>query len=259
MNIGIIGGGAIANFLLESLNKKDTSKMKVKSVYIRDIEKYKNLAKDYDVSLFNDIDSFLDSAIDIVVEAANIEAVNDLVPIVLKKKDVVLISIGALADGVFLEKINAIAEENDRSILLPSGGIGGLDLLQSANALGDVTEVSLTTRKPAASLINNQTDKEVIVFEGPASEAIKKFPKNINVSIILSLAGIGTQKTKVTIIADPSLDKNNHTIEIVGSAGQATITSTNNPLETNPKSSYLAALSIISTLKKLMNRIKIGW
>src|SRR5699024_3508074 len=196
--------------------------------------------------------------IDIVVEAANIEAVNELIPFVLEKKDVVLISIGALANESFLEKLYSIAKKYNRSIYLPSGGIGGLELLQSANALDDVTEVSITTRKPAASLIEKETKEEVTVFEGPAQEAIKKFPKNINVSIILSLAGIGTEKTKVKIVVDPLIEKNSHTIQILGRAGEATITSINNPLETNPKASYLAPLSIISTLKKITNPIKIG-
>lgn len=258
MNVGIIGGGAIATFILDALNKNEEETIKVGSVYVRDEQKYNHLREAYKVDLYTNMDDFLASNIDVVVEAANIEAVNAFAPRVLQEKDLVLISIGALADEVFLEKVYGVAEKHNRSIYLPSGGIGGLDILQSANALGGVKEVSLTTRKPAASLIDEATDEEIVVYEGPAAAAIKKFPKNINVSIILSLAGIGTEKTKVTIIADPNIDKNTHTIDIKGDAGHVTLTSTNNPLPSNPKSSYLAALSIVSTLKKITNRLKIG-
>src|SRR5699024_1388157 len=99
--------------------------------------------------------------------------------------------------------------------------------------------------------------KEVI-FKGTAEEAIKKFPKNINVSIILALAGIGAKETVVEIIADPLINNNMHTIQIEGAFGSSVLTVTNNPMKANPNTSYLAALSILNTLKSRSNRIKIG-
>ncbi|HLQ72596.1 MAG TPA: aspartate dehydrogenase [Bacillota bacterium] len=257
MNIGIIGAGAIGQFVLQALNKEQDEGMQVKSVFVRDEAKYSHLIDEYKIDLYTDLQTFLDSDIDVVVEAANIEAVQKYIPEALKQKDVVIISIGALADDAFLSEITAIAEKHQQAVYLPSGGIGGLDLLQSANALGDVEKVTLETRKPAQSLIDEVLDKEKVIFSGTASEAIKLFPKNINVSIVLSLAGIGTEQTIVIIVADPAIEKNTHTITIEGLAGKATIVSENSPLEANPKSSRLAVLSIISTLKKLNKRINI--
>lgn len=258
MNIGLIGGGAIASFLLEEVSKNKHDSLNIKSIYVRDKAKYSYLSANYDVKLFSDITLFLESDIDIVVEAANIEAVATLVPTVLQKKDIVIISIGALANEPFLEKITALAETYNRSILLPSGGIGGLDLLQSAQA-GEVTAVSLTTRKPATSLDREEISEEKIIFEGNARGAIKQFPTNMNISIILSLAGIGMDKTSVTIISDPNSASNIHEIEINGKFGKAIFKVTNDPMKENPKTSYLAALSVLSTLKKQTKRIKIGF
>src|SRR5699024_10632381 len=140
-------------------------------------------------------------------------------------------------------------EKYDRTMYLPSGGIGGLDLLQSADALGHVKSVAFTTRKPASSLTKSTVNQEKTIFKGSARKAIKKFPENINVSIVLCLAGVGIDHTQVEIIADPTITVNIHKVEITGSFGTSTLEVTNHPLEANPKTSELAALSIIHTLK----------
>lgn len=258
MNIGLIGAGAIANFLLTEINQKQMDDLQIKSVFVRDRKKYKSLELKYNARLFTDLEAFLASGVDTVVEAATIEAVHEHLPTVLKEKDAVLISIGALADETFLQKVSDLVEIHKHSLYLPSGAIGGLDLLQNAHALGTVKEVSLTTRKPADSLVDSPINIEEIVFEGKATDAIKQFPKNINVSIILSLAGIGLDKTKVTIIADPKTDKNSHHIEVQGDFGTAALTVDNAPLPENPKTSYLAAMAVLGTLKRIGGRIRIG-
>lgn len=258
MNIGLIGAGAIANFLLKEIHQRQDGKLRINSVYVRNKEKYKVLQKKYGVTLYTDIKAFLDSNIDIVVEAANVEAVKSLLPDVIKKKDAVLISIGALVDEAFFTEINQLAKEHHHIIHLPSGAIGGLDLLKNANTLGTVTNVSLTTRKPAHSLMDNPIKEEKVIFEGKAVDAIKQFPKNINVSIVLSLAGLGKEKTSVRIIADPHLDQNVHQVEVIGEFGEAAFTIKNNPLPSNPKTSYLAAMSILGTLDRLDENVRIG-
>lgn len=258
MNIGIIGAGAIAKFLLNEINNDDYSNLRVQRIFVRNKEKYQTLEKMFGITLYTDMDAFLDGGIDIVVEAANIEAVVDLLPHVIKKKESVIISIGALADEKFLSEITELVDVYQHAVHLPSGAIGGLDLLQNADAMGSITNVSLTTRKPADSLIDYSIDEPVIVYEGTAANAIKKFPKNINVSIILSLAGLGLDATKVTIIADPQMEKNEHHVEMQGDFGEATVTITNNPLPENPKTSYLAAMSVLGTLQRIGKSIRIG-
>ena len=258
MNIGLIGAGAIARFLLNEINKKQLNTFRIESVFVRDREKYRSLEAEYGVQLYTDLNEFLNSKIDIVVEAADIEAVKSLVPTVITRKDIVLISVGALADTEMLTEITQIVEKQGHQIYLPSGAIGGLDLLQNAHALGTVTHVSLTTRKPASSLIKDQIKEAKVVFEGKATDAIKQYPKNMNVSIVLALAGIGFDKTHVTLVADPHIDKNIHEIEITGDFGEATFTIKNNPLPANPKTSYLAAMSILGTLQRLNGLLLIG-
>lgn len=164
MNIGVIGAGAIATFLLKEINQSQHENLRIKSILVRNKEKYGVLESNFGVKLFTDLNAFLDSEIDIVVEAANIHAVKTLLPSVIKKKDVVLISVGALADEALLTELSNLVKEYKNAIHLPSGAIGGLDLLQNANALGKVSSVSLTTRKPASSLINEDINEAKVVF-----------------------------------------------------------------------------------------------
>lgn len=258
MKIGLIGAGAIAHFLLEEINEKRQENLRITSVFVRDRGKHHLLESNYGVKLYTEIDAFLDSEIDIVVEAANIEAVHSLLPAAIRKKDVVLISIGALVDEELLAGLNTLANEFNRRLYLPSGAIGGLDLLQNAHVLGTVTSVALTTRKPASSLIEETIEIEKVIFKGSATEAIRRYPKNMNVSIVLALAGIGFDETSVTLVADPKIDKNIHQVEMTGDFGEATFTIKNNPLPANPKTSYLAAMSILGTLKKIKQKLLIG-
>ncbi|MGN7479335.1 aspartate dehydrogenase [Solibacillus silvestris] len=258
MNIGLIGAGAIAHFLLEEINGKQQHNLRITSVFVKDKKKNSLLEQDFGMALYTDFDAFLHSGIDIVVEAATIEAVKTLLPVAIKKKDAVIISVGALAEEELLAELNNLANEYDKRIYLPSGAIGGLELLQNAHALGTMREVSLTTRKPAASLTEEKIEEAKVIFEGNAADAIKQYPKNMNVSIVLALASVGFDQTNVKLVADPQIDQNIHHIEVIGDFGEAAFTIKNNPLPGNPKTSYLAAMSILGTLQRMGEKLIIG-
>jgi len=257
LNIGLIGGGAIATFLLEEIHQKNIKNVYIRSVLVRDVQKYAHL-EEYGVTLYADAHEFADSNIDFVVEASTVEAVRNTIPTILQKKDVGLISVGALVDGDFLQELKDIAIRHNRSLYLPSGAIGGLDLLQNAQALGGVNRVTLKTRKPAHTLIEEKLTAEKVIFSGSARAAIAEFPKNVNVAIVLSLAGVGMDATEVQVIADPTTDKNTHTIHIEGTFGTSEMTVTNEPLPSNPRTSYLAAMSVLHLCINHTENIQIG-
>ena len=97
-----------------------------------------------------------------------------------------------------------------------------------------------------------------VIFEGNVYDAVKGFPANINVSAVLSLAGIGASKTKVKIVADPTVDRNIHEVEVIGEFGRMTARTENLPSKTNPKTSALAVHSAIATLREITSNIHIG-
>lgn len=262
MKLGLIGCGALGTFLLEKLNKEKILQDIRIGAILDEREKSKTklaeYARTYDVKAFNRVDAFLDSEVDVVVECANIETVHNYASHVIAKKDLLVISIGVFVDAEFYTELKKIAAEHKRKLILPSGAIGGLDLIKAAKLSGGLQEVTITTRKPASSLTDKPSSEETVIFDGLAEDAIEKFPKNINVAIILSLAGLGPSETKVKIIADPTVDKNNHTIYARGDFGESTLAIENFPMPTNPKTSYLTALSILASINALNSPVVIG-
>lgn len=258
MKIGIIGAGAIATYVMDELTKAADTPMQVHSLLVRDKTKYAAVAARHQVDLYTEVDDFLASDIDIVVEAANVEAVKELLPHIVQKKHVIVISIGAFVDEQFYQDIQQIATEHEQQIYLPSGAIGGLDLIQNAAATDTLETVTLETRKPAHTLVDEPLTTEKEIFSGSAAKAIRQFPKNVNVAIALGLAGLGLDRTNVTIIADPAVDRNIHTITANGPFGQATCQIQNEALPSNPSTSYLAAMSVVGTLTRCRNQLHIG-
>lgn len=258
MNIGIIGTGNIATYLLEQVNNRHMASGRITAVFGRNEEAGHRLSEQFGVDFYTDLQWFLETPLDIVVEAATVEAAGIyLKDVVVRKKDLVVSSIGVFKDANFLDEIKTLAEDARTHIFLPSGAIGGLDVLQAAKATGGLKRVQITTRKSPASL-GMEADKEEVVFEGSAIDAVEKFPKNINVAMTLALAGIGMEKTAVRIIVDPAIEQNTHTIEAEGNFGKMQLKVENNPMPSNPKTSFLAALSILSVLQNKDQALRIG-
>ena len=97
-----------------------------------------------------------------------------------------------------------------------------------------------------------------MIFEGPAAEAVVKFPQNVNVAATISLAGIGPDRTRVRVVADPTINQNIHEIHARGAFGSFEIRLANLPNPDNPKTSLLACLSVVSLLKKIRGTVQIG-
>jgi len=261
MRIGLIGGGNIGKFLLQRINIEGLlPDGKIVGLYTRNNQTAEQLAAEFDTANYQDVQLLIeDPAIDVVIEAATIEVVKDHAASILAKgKDLVLSSVGALADVDFYRELEGICQASGTRIHLPAGAIGGLDVLKAAKSIGELESVSIITRKPPQALPGAPADREQVMFEGSANEAIELFPKNINVSIILSLAGLGPEQTGVKIISDPTVRKNSHSIEATGSFGKLSLQVENDPMPNNPKTSYLAALSVLSVLKNKDAVVKVG-
>ena len=89
-------------------------------------------------------------------------------------------------------------------------------------------------------------------------EAVEAFPKNINVAATLSFAGIGPEKTRVRIITSPDFVTNSHEITVKGKFGEMVCRTDNLPAPENPRTSFIAPLSAIASLKNIVEKIRIG-
>lgn len=254
MKVGMIGCGAIGS----DVAKAADDIKEIEKIFLFDIDKNASikLNKKVKKSEIKNVDEFLEE-IDVVFEAASQKAVEEYAEKVLSSgKDIIIMSIGSLFDDDFRSNLEKLAKEKNCKIYLPSGAVCGIDGILSAST-EELDEVTLVTTKPPEAL-DEKFDKRTVIFEGNAREAVRKFPKNINVAANLSIAGIGFDKTKVEIVVDPVATRNSHKILAHGKFGRLRAEVENMPNPNNPGSSYMASLSAIATLKRLINPIQIG-
>ena len=266
VRIGIIGCGTIGTFLARKI--EEGFKEKASIVAICDIDKEKAQALKDSLAvcpLLLGIEELIEKT-DLIIEAASKTISAEVARLcLLRSKDVMIMSVGGLVKGKDLLKL---AEEKKAHLYIPSGAICGLDGVKAAS-MGRIDKVTLTTKKPPAALegaphiIKNQIDlskikEETVVFEGTAGDAVEAFPKNINVSMVLSLAGIGADKTQVKIITSPGYTRNVHALEVDGEFGRLKTETQNLPSPDNPKTSFLAMLSALATLKQILLHSKVG-
>ncbi len=265
MKISIIGCGNIGRTIIKAVSEGIIN-CEITGVFDINDEGFKKIPEEIPENLklnskfTENFSEFLQFDSELVIEAASQKAVqNFALNILNSNKNLMIMSIGALVDKELFENMKKIADENNLKIYIPSGAVVGLDGIAAAK-IGGINEVMITTRKSPGSLgiKSSRDDKERIIYEGFADEAVKLFPKNVNVAAAVSLAGIGFEKTKVRIIADPKVKNNIHEIHVKGAFGEIKTRAENVPSPDNPKTSYLASLSAIATIKKIAGNVRIG-
>ena len=202
----------------------------------------------------------------LLIETASAQAVGELLPHVIRHRKplLVLSTSGLLRHPALLRK----ALRLKIPIHLPSGALLGIDGLKAA-ALGGLRSVILTTRKPPRALANapyvrqkkfrlSRLRKPRLLFQGTAQAAAKAFPQNINVAATLALAAPEAKRTRVKIIADPHIRTNRHELEAEGRFGKFKVVTENRPSTLNPKTSELAVLSAVATLRRILEPLQVG-
>ena len=250
MRVGIIGCGSIGSFVAEWLSKAND--FELVSIFDIDYEKALKLSEKLKVNTARNIDEFLEKDMDIVIESASQQAVLEYAEKILRSgKDLIVLSVGAFADNEFYKRIKNLATKLGRRIIIPSGALAGVDAIRAiANY---IDKVVLTTRKSPSSF---GVCKKGIIFKGNAREAVKLFPRNLNVGATLGIT-VGFDKVEVIAISE-EVNENIHEIIAKGKFGEIRIIVKNRRMEYNPRTSYLAALSVIKTLENLKSPIVIG-
>jgi len=201
-----------------------------------------------------------------MVEATNAKNLQPLIcKAIQRRKNVLVMSTGKILRSPRLLKL---AQANHCRLLIPSGAIAGIDALKAAG-LARISSITLTTRKPVKGFSGNEYLKQkdidlsrlttdTVIFSGPVSAAVKYFPQNINVAAVLALATTAGKKLRVCIIASPTQKRNSHEVEIVGDFGRIVTRTENEICPDNPKTSYLAVLSAIQTIKDFCSGVRVG-
>ncbi len=268
LRVGVVGCGAIGSIICRALDK-DIEGAELVGIHEHHIKNIESLCAELSCKPKMMKISEMVKVVDLVVESAAAIAVPQTAIASLENGcDVMIMSVGALVDRKLLDNLVNLARKHNCKIYLPSGAVAGIDGIKSA-ASAPIHSVTLTTTKPPKGLagapyvvVNNidleSFDGPEVIFDGTAIEAVKAFPANVNVAACISLAGIGVDKTRVKIVVDPGSTRNRHEIEVIGDFGRFTTEVENIPFPENPRTSYLAALSAVATLKKIASPLQIG-
>ena len=261
VKVGIIGCGAIGSALAKMIDRRFSRQARLCYLCDRDSRKAsafrKKLKSRPEVLEWRR----LIKKSDLVIEAASASVSGTIAQTALRTgKNVLIMSVGGL--------LGKTMKAGKGKLWIPSGAIAGLDGLLAAKEAG-LKSVRLVTRKPPKGLIGAPYfkkkkfpklagGKEYCLFKGKASEAVRSFPQNINVAALLSLAGLGPEKTRVEIWTSNAYRANQHEVTVVSAAGEIRAVTKNVPFPENPKTSALAAFSAAALLRKIFASVRAG-
>lgn len=250
LRVGLLGCGTIGRLIASRADG-----FAVTAFYDQAPGRARALAEAAGGTARDSFEAFAAADLDLVVEAASAGAVRAHGEAVLHAgKDLVVLSVGAFADPMLLERVRVAAIASGRRVHVPSGAVMGLDNLK-VGRIGGIDRVLLRTTKSPASL-GLEARERTLVFRGTADDCVRAFPKNINVSVALALAA--GREVEVELWADPAADRNTHEIFAEGPFGDAYLRIRNVPSPGNPATSYLAALSALTLLRDLGDPIVVG-
>jgi aspartate dehydrogenase len=269
LKIGIVGCGAIGSSLAKVIVKELPKEAKLCCLYDLNKVKAHNLSKKLSggSSLVVDNLKQLVAKSELVIEAASAKVSWDVAKSsLINGKNVMIMSVGGVANR--LTQLTALAKKKGARVYIPSGALSGIDAVKAA-AGGKIKKITLTTTKnPLAfkgvkfvedkGIKLSGIKKDTLLFSGTAREAVKLFPQNINVAAVLGLAGVGVNKTIVRIIASPKASRNIHEVKVEAEAGNISGRTENILHPDNPKTSFLAVLSAVAMLKRIMEPVQIG-
>jgi aspartate dehydrogenase len=253
MRLGLIGAGGMAATMLGALAAHLPRRLDHLAVLVRDPSKATlDTACAAETSVHTDIAAFLATGVEAVAECAGHGAVRAHGEAVLAAgRDLIIASTGALADAALFEALKAAARDGAR-IVLPAGAVGGLDVLAAARLLG-TARVTYIGRKPPGAWRGTRAETlldlaaltaPATFYEGSARAAAADFPQNANVAATVALAGVGFEATRVRLVADPTIARNLHELEVESDAVRFAIRLEGVPSPANPKTSLTAGLSM---------------
>jgi aspartate dehydrogenase len=265
MKLAQIGFGGIGRTVADSLSADPNSPyaaIAARPHQISDV--HATLGK---VPLVESAPDLLTQEPDLVIECASHGALRQYGEAVLEAGiDLIAVSVGILAEPEYRDRLLTAAAQSGARLIIPSGAIGGVDVVKAARH-ADLDSVTYTTRKapalwrntPAEEMVDlSAVSKPVLFFDDTAERAALLFAEKANVTATLALAGLGFEKTGVQFWADPDYPRSTHQIALTGTTGTMTIELANTVSPLDRKSSWLTAMSIVDAVRGRNATLRVG-
>jgi aspartate dehydrogenase len=248
--IGLIGFGQIGSSLYQHISSDPEQLFEVAFIYESNPEIKKKIADNLQLQ---EMDAFSDFSPDLVVEAAHPAAVKSFGATVLRKTNLMIMSVSALHDRELEKLLKDACNANGTTLFIPHGATLGLDGLRDGLTIWD--EVVITMKKnprnisfESAPHLKPQDPKEpAVLYDGPTRGILPLFPKNVNSHATLAIATLGLDRTRSVLMADPKLDES--IIEIAASGGGTSI----QIIRKNPIKGVTGKLTLLSAFESIKN------
>lgn len=267
-HILIIGMGGIGRHVARALqNEANRVRLSilVRSQYVREVKAAVEAVAPGDVQVVDQFEKLTDIP-ELAVECAGHTAVAEFGETCLTSgADFLVTSVGALTDAHLLHRLERASRTHIGKVMIPAGALAGIDALAAAR-FGGLERVRYTSRKLPLAWVGTPAEKmcdlgsltaSTEFYSGNAGDAARLFPQNANVAATIALAGLGFDRTEVSLNADPDAPGNVHILEAEGGFGRLRVEIENKPLEDNPKTSTLAALSVLRVIHNRIGAIQI--
>lgn len=261
IRLGIIGFGAIGRPLWQAVAEGRAGDTVCPAILVR------GARQDGAAPLTADPDAFFGAGLDAVVECAGHAAVRAHGERAFAAgADLIVTAIGALADDPLFDRLQAAARAAGRRLILPSAGIGALDMLGAA-ATGGLDRVRVTVRKDPASWRGTAAESlcdlgaltaPVTLYEGPVREGARLYPGNVNISAAAALTGIGLDRTELRIVADPGIATHVVELEAEGAFGRFRFVEDVLPSDENRKTGRIVGMALVKTVRQLSAPVVYG-
>jgi aspartate dehydrogenase len=264
IRVGLVGFGAIGSAIVADWDRLSADYgLRVLCVRPAQVEAARQ-AVGADVEIVTTIDALLGADVDLYVEAAGHGALLAIGETALAAgKDLYTLSIGALADAAFDERLRAASARGGGQLIVPPGALAGFDGLMTLREAGLESACYVSTKPPLAwrgtpaeGMVDLAAlDAAVTFFSGSAREAARLFPKNANLAAAVALAGLGFEDTQVELVADPETSVNTGRVVATTPTAQLVITLQGQSFEGNPKSSAIVSASVLASLRNARARL----
>lgn len=266
MEVLLIGYGAIAREVLKHVQPGEDANIAAILVRPGRVEEVRDEVAARGIEVVSSFDE-LATKPRLVAECAGHAGVREYGADALRRgMDFLVISIGVLADAALYADLVQAAKDGGAKLVLAAGAVAGADALAAAR-VGGLSRITYTSRKPPGAWKGTPAEQvcdldalteETTLYQGTADEAATNYPQNANVAATLALAGAGFADTEVRLVADPQAGGNIHQVHAEGMFGAVDIEIRGKPLPDNPKTSTLAAHSVVAEIRRRAGPVEIG-
>ena len=163
-------------------------------------------------AVLKDLKDFASRRPDLVVEMAHPAVSRQFGEIFLQETDYLPLSITAFADDGLRQRLLETARHHGTCLFVPHGAVVGLENIYEGRDLWE--EVTIVMKKSPKNLDFSaapqfkpaEITRATVLYDGPTRGVCPIFPRNVNSHATVALAGIGFDRTRSVLVADPALD-----------------------------------------------------